>query len=135
MQNDGRPEWEALGEERRNQLLERLSENERHVSSHLLLCNETLNMMRYLTSDIDIRKPFLLPELLPRLAGALLHLINHLVGLNSDNIKVCYGWCVVVVNPSLEHQQHLYYYSLYYFPLCLCHVVVIIYTPHLTRLI
>ncbi len=92
MQNDGGPEWEALGEERRNQMLERLSENERHVSSHLLLCNETLNMMRYLTSDLDIRKPFLLPELLPRLAGVLLHLVNHLVGLNSENIKVCCGW-------------------------------------------
>ncbi len=88
MQSDGGQEWVALGEERRNEMLERLSENERHVTSHLLLCNETLNMMNYLTSDVDIRKPFLLPELLPRLAGTLLHLLNHLVRLNSDNIKV-----------------------------------------------
>ncbi len=108
MQNDGGPEWEALGEERRNQMLERLSENERHVTSHLLLCNETLNMMRYLTSDLDIRKPFLLPELLPRLAGVLLHLVNHLVGLNSDNIKVRYEWPSSI--PALDNNiiQHVF---------------------------
>ncbi len=88
MQSDGGREWGALGEERRNEILERLSENERHVTSHLLLCNETLNMMSYLTSDLDIRIPFLLPELLRRLAGALLNILNHLVRLNSDNIQV-----------------------------------------------
>jgi ubiquitin conjugation factor E4 B len=80
--------WGAMNEEARNQALERLSESERTVTSNLLLCNETLHMMVYLTSDPEIQKPFLLPELLPRLASALLSVLSQLVGSKGLEIKV-----------------------------------------------
>ena len=39
-----------------------------------------MHMLAYLTSDDEIKTPFLLPELLPRLATMLLAVLAKLVG-------------------------------------------------------
>lgn len=80
--------WGALTEERRTELEERFAAAEREVKSHLSLCNETLYMLSYLTSDPLIQKPFLQEELLPRLANMLLSVLNQLVGAKGLEIKV-----------------------------------------------
>lgn len=59
----------------------RHSENERSLKSNLSLCNETLHMVTYLTSDPDIQKPFLREELLLRLAEMLLCVLKQLVSI------------------------------------------------------
>lgn len=57
----------------------RHEDNERSLKSNLSLCNETLHMVAYLTSDPDIQKPFLREELLLRLAEMLLCVLKQLV--------------------------------------------------------
>lgn len=61
------------------QQLAKLSEAERAVTSNMLLCNETMNMVAYLTSDTDIQCPFLGPELLSRLVDMLLWVISQVL--------------------------------------------------------
>jgi ubiquitin conjugation factor E4 B len=80
--------WGAMAEQTRNELLERHSDNERSVSSSLSLCNETIHMLMYLTSDEAVRKPFLAPTLCPRLANTLLSIVDKLVGAKGLEIKV-----------------------------------------------
>ncbi|CAM9661247.1 unnamed protein product [Discosporangium mesarthrocarpum] len=80
--------WGALTEERRSEIMERHQDNERSVRSQMLLCNETMHMLAYLTSDEDIQVPFLKDELLVRLADMLLSIINQLVGTKGLEIKV-----------------------------------------------
>ncbi len=55
-----------MSQEDKNNILERHSQNEREVKGKADLCMETLNMLSYLTSDEQIRQPFLLDEILPR---------------------------------------------------------------------
>lgn len=64
----------------------RLQETERGLKSNLSLCNETLNMVAYLTSDPDIQKPFLRDELLPRLAEMLLCVLKQLVSREEQSL-------------------------------------------------
>ncbi|CAN0453069.1 unnamed protein product, partial [Laminaria digitata] len=66
-------QWGAMTETQRNEVSERFvhDENERSLKSNLSLCNETVHMVIYLTSDPDIQKPFLREELLLRLAEML----------------------------------------------------------------
>jgi len=82
------PAWAAMPEESRNEIMERHNDNERSVSSSLLLCNETIHMLMYLTSDEAVRKPFLAPALSPRLANTLLSIVDKLVGTKGLEIKV-----------------------------------------------
>ncbi|CAM9168726.1 unnamed protein product, partial [Sphacelaria rigidula] len=81
-------QWGAMSETERNEVTERLQETERGLKSNLSLCNETLNMVAYLTSDPDIQKPFLRDELLPRLAEMLLCVLKQLIGSKGLEIKV-----------------------------------------------
>jgi len=80
--------WGAMAEQTRNELLERHNDNEQRVSSSMLLCNETIHMLMYLTSDEALRKPFLAPTLCPRLANTLLSIVVQLVGAKGLEIKV-----------------------------------------------
>lgn len=41
------PSWAAIPEQRREEIMERHQDNERSVSSSLLLCNETIHMIMY----------------------------------------------------------------------------------------
>ncbi|CAN0561873.1 unnamed protein product, partial [Ectocarpus sp. 12 AP-2014] len=57
-------QWGAMTETQRNEIAERHDENERSLKSNLSLCNETLHMVAYLTSDPDIQKvPLVYPLL------------------------------------------------------------------------
>ncbi|CAN0225032.1 unnamed protein product, partial [Hapterophycus canaliculatus] len=49
-------QWGAMTEPQRDEVTERHEENERSLKSSLSLCNETLHMVAYLTSDPDIQK-------------------------------------------------------------------------------
>ena len=53
-----------------------------------MLCNKTLAMFGYLSSDEKIRKLFLLPDMVGRLCSMLLHVMTKLVGSKSVDIKV-----------------------------------------------
>lgn len=86
-QQDARS-WGALTAQQQEETMARHTANEQHVRQSLLLCNETLGMMAYLTSDCEIQRPFLLPELLPRLASMLLNVLVQLVGSKGLDIKV-----------------------------------------------
>ncbi|CAM9621268.1 unnamed protein product [Scytosiphon promiscuus] len=81
-------QWGAMSEAQRNEVTERHDENERSLKSNLSLCNETLHMVAYLTSDPDIQKPFLREELLLRLAEMLLCVLKQLIGSKGLEIKV-----------------------------------------------
>ncbi|GAB5033245.1 ubiquitin conjugation factor e4 b [Nannochloropsis oceanica] len=80
--------WAAMPEQTRNELLERHNDNERSVSNIMLLCNETIHMLMYLTSDAAVRQPFLAPALCSRLANTLLSIVDKLVGARGLEIKV-----------------------------------------------
>ncbi|CAM9868591.1 unnamed protein product [Phaeothamnion confervicola] len=92
--------WGALREEQRNETLERLSGNERDVTSYMGLCNETIHMVNYLTSDLEIQKPFMMPELLPRLASMMTSILSQLVGKKGLEIKACR---LTVEDPDAYH--------------------------------
>ena len=81
-------EWAALGEEGQTQMKERLDQFEREVKGTAGLCTETLHMLNYLTSDEQIRVPFLMDEILPRFVSMMTSVLNKIVGSKSLEIKV-----------------------------------------------
>ena len=81
-------EWSRLSEEEKNQLTEKNEENERVLRANASLCLETLNMLKFLTSDECIRKPFLMTEILRRFTSMLLFVLNKIVGSNSLQLKI-----------------------------------------------
>lgn len=89
LQMENVAEWGRLSEEEQNRISEALEENERAVKSSLPLVNQTLAMFAYLNTDEDIRRLFLLPDLLPRLVGMLNHTSSRLVGRQGLELKVC----------------------------------------------
>jgi ubiquitin conjugation factor E4 B len=81
-------EWGRLSEDEQSQVSSRLDDNEREVKHALPLCNKTLQMFGYLSTDTDIRGLFLLEELCPRLVTMLLHVLTKLVGSKGLDLKV-----------------------------------------------
>lgn len=81
-------EWSALSEDEQAQLSSRLEDNERDVKHSLPLCNKTLQMFGYLSTDADIRNLFLMDELCQRLVTMLLHVLTKLVGSKGLELKV-----------------------------------------------
>jgi len=79
-------EWAALSEETREVRLKELRENEQMVQSSLLLANQTLDMLSFLTGHIH--EPFLCNELVARLAGLLMSTITRLSGRRGVELKV-----------------------------------------------
>lgn len=75
----------------------RHQENERSLKSNLSLCNETLHMVTYLTSDPDIQKPFLREELMLRLAEMLLCVLKQLVSFLISRCKTLWflRWSII----------------------------------------
>ena len=80
--------WNARSEEDREQELSRYRSYESELRGYVPLCNETIHMLAYLTSDPEIQRPFLLPQLLDRLASMLLSVLVQLVGSKGLEIKV-----------------------------------------------
>jgi len=81
-------EWAALSEEERETITSRHESNEREVQRALPLCNSVMKMLGFLNTDKAIRDMFLLPDMCPRLANMLLHVLNKLVGSRGLDLKV-----------------------------------------------
>eukprot|EP00970_Alexandrium_tamarense_P017549 scaffold10021_cov193-Alexandrium_tamarense.AAC.1 len=81
-------EWAALSEEDRETITSRHEENERSIKQVLPLCNSVMKMLGFLNTDKDIRDMFLLPDMCPRLANMLLHVLTKLVGSRGLDLKV-----------------------------------------------
>jgi ubiquitin conjugation factor E4 B len=81
-------EWGAIPEEQRETITSRHEENEQEVKRALPLCNKTLKMLGFLSTDEDIRNLFLLDEMCPRLVNMLLHVMTKLVGARGLELKV-----------------------------------------------
>jgi ubiquitin conjugation factor E4 B len=81
-------EWSSLSEEERETASSRHEDNEQEVKRALPLCNKTLKMLGFLSTDTDIRSLFLLDELCSRLVNMLLHVLTKLVGAKGMELKV-----------------------------------------------
>lgn len=86
--------WSALGTENQQSRQRQLSQDERQCRSYLTLGKETVEMFHYLT--IDIKEPFLRPELIDRLASMLNFNMHQLCGPKCKDLKVRaphkFGW-------------------------------------------
>ena len=78
--------WFRKSEEERKHIKEKLDEDEQHVKSALMMSNETLDMLTYLT--VEIKSPFLSSELLGRLASTLNSVLVKLAGRGGLQLKV-----------------------------------------------
>ena len=53
-----------------------------------MLCNKTLDMFGWISTNAEFRKLFLQPEMLERLVRMVLHVVSNLVGKKSVDLKV-----------------------------------------------
>ncbi|XP_053378562.1 ubiquitin conjugation factor E4 B-like [Mercenaria mercenaria] len=87
-------EWSKKSSEQQRNLQQQLSTDEKQCRSYLTLATETVDMFHYLTDKIQ--KPFLIPELVDRLAAMLNFNLQQLCGSKCKNLKVKnpekYGW-------------------------------------------
>jgi len=81
-------EWASVPEEQRETISSRHEANEREVKSTLLGLNKTLEMLGWLNADPDIRRLFLLDEMVSRLVNMLFHVLMKLVGAKGLELKV-----------------------------------------------
>ncbi|XP_066992504.2 ubiquitin conjugation factor E4 B isoform X2 [Anabrus simplex] len=86
--------WGQLPADQQQSRQRQLSADERQCRSYLTLAKETVDMFHYLT--VDIKEPFLRPELVDRLAAMLNFNLQQLCGPKCKNLKVRnpekYGW-------------------------------------------
>lgn len=86
--------WSALSTEQQQARNRQLNADERQCRSYLTLARETVDMFHYLT--VDIKEPFLRPELVGRLSAMLNFNLQQLCGPKCKNLKVQtpekYGW-------------------------------------------
>ncbi|XP_075218617.1 ubiquitination factor E4B [Lycorma delicatula] len=86
--------WGALSTEQQQVRNRQLNADERQCRSYLTLARETVDMFHYLT--VDIKEPFLRPELVGRLSAMLNFNLQQLCGPKCKNLKVQtpekYGW-------------------------------------------
>ncbi|KAG8298315.1 Ubiquitin conjugation factor E4 B [Homalodisca vitripennis] len=86
--------WNRIGMEQQQVRSRQLSADERQCRSYLTLARETVDMFHYLT--VDIKEPFLRPELVGRLSAMLNFNLQQLCGPKCKNLKVRtpdkYGW-------------------------------------------
>lgn len=86
--------WAKLPSEQQQSRMRQLTADERQCRSYLTLARETVDMFHYLT--VDIKEPFLRPELIDRLASMLNFNLQQLCGPKCNNLKVRnpdkYGW-------------------------------------------
>jgi ubiquitin conjugation factor E4 B len=86
--------WSKMSSEQQQSRMRQLTADERQCRSYLTLARETVDMFHYLT--VDIKEPFLRPELVDRLASMLNFNLQQLCGPKCKNLKVRnpdkYGW-------------------------------------------
>ncbi|KAF5301989.1 hypothetical protein FQA39_LY19071 [Lamprigera yunnana] len=78
--------WAKLPSEQQQSRMRQLGADERQCRSYLTLARETVDMFHYLT--VDIKEPFLRPELVDRLASMLNFNLQQLCGPKCKNLKV-----------------------------------------------
>lgn len=81
-------QWSLLNSEDQKREEEKLTECERECMGNAGLSLETINMLNYLTSDEEIRQPFLSDFILGRFISTLLNILQRIVGTKSLEIKV-----------------------------------------------
>nr|CAD7587727.1 unnamed protein product [Timema genevievae] len=86
--------WTQTPQDQQQIRQRQLTADERQCRSYLTLAKETVDMFHYLT--VDIKEPFLRPELVDRLAAMLNFNLQQLCGPKCKNLKVRnpekYGW-------------------------------------------
>lgn len=86
--------WAEIGVENQQTRQRQLSQDERQCRSYLTLARETVDMFHYLT--VEIKEPFLRPELVDRLTSMLNFNLHQLCGPKCNDLKVRnpmkYGW-------------------------------------------
>lgn len=86
--------WTEIGTENQQTRRRQLRQDERQCRSYLTLARETVDMFHYLT--VDIKEPFLRPELVDRLTSMLNFNLHQLCGPKCSDLRVCnpikYGW-------------------------------------------
>uniref|UniRef100_A0A182U099 Ubiquitin conjugation factor E4 B n=1 Tax=Anopheles melas TaxID=34690 RepID=A0A182U099_9DIPT len=86
--------WNALTQEAQQSRQRQLVQDERQCRSYLTLARETVDMFHYMT--IDIKEPFLRPELIDRLSSMLNYNMHQLCGPKCNDLRVRhphkYGW-------------------------------------------
>ncbi|XP_055633868.1 ubiquitin conjugation factor E4 B [Toxorhynchites rutilus septentrionalis] len=86
--------WNELGADAHQSRQRQLVQDERQCRSYLTLARETVDMFHYLT--IDIKEPFLRPELIDRLSSMLNYNLQQLCGPKCNDLRVRnpmkYGW-------------------------------------------
>ncbi|KRT81780.1 hypothetical protein AMK59_5523 [Oryctes borbonicus] len=86
--------WYKLPTDQQQSRMRQLNADERQCRSYLTLARETVDMFHYLT--VEIKEPFLRPELVDRLASMLNFNLQQLCGPKCKNLKVRnpdkYGW-------------------------------------------
>lgn len=86
--------WAAVSADNQLQRQRQLRQDERQCRSYLTLARETVDMIHYLT--VDIKEPFLRPELVDRLTSMLNFNLHQLCGPKCNDLKVRnpvkYGW-------------------------------------------
>lgn len=86
--------WADIGSENQQTRQRQLSQDERQCRSYLTLARETVDMFHYFT--VDIKEPFLRPELIDRLSAMLNYNLHQLCGPKCNDLKVRqpvkYGW-------------------------------------------
>ncbi|XP_053677494.1 ubiquitin conjugation factor E4 B [Anopheles nili] len=86
--------WNAQTQEAQQSRQRQLVQDERQCRSYLTLARETVDMFHYMT--IDIKEPFLRPELIDRLSSMLNYNLHQLCGPKCNDLRVRhphkYGW-------------------------------------------
>ncbi|XP_048520078.1 ubiquitin conjugation factor E4 B isoform X3 [Dendroctonus ponderosae] len=86
--------WSKMPQDQQQSRIRQLTADERQCRSYLTLARETVDMFHYLT--VDIKEPFLRPELAGRLASMLNFNLQQLCGRKYKDLKVenpdKYGW-------------------------------------------
>ncbi|XP_070161316.1 ubiquitin conjugation factor E4 B-like isoform X2 [Polyergus mexicanus] len=84
--------WNAISQEQQQWIMTQLAENEEKVRFSLKLVKEIVAMFHYLT--VDIKEPFLRPELVGRLCAMLNFNLQQFCGPKYKNLRKLkeYGW-------------------------------------------
>eukprot|EP00698_Gefionella_okellyi_P019961 TRINITY_DN6206_c0_g1_i1.p1 TRINITY_DN6206_c0_g1~~TRINITY_DN6206_c0_g1_i1.p1 ORF type:complete len:1181 (-),score=261.12 TRINITY_DN6206_c0_g1_i1:1145-4687(-) len=73
-------QWDSLDGGQQRERDQQNRERERHLRTLCLLGNETVNLIHYLTADSEVQKPFLVPEMVDRVAAMLDYFVLQLDG-------------------------------------------------------
>ena len=95
-------EWASIPENQRETIEERHSENEDNVKSTLQTLNKTLEMLGWLNTDDEIRRLFLLDEMVSRLVNMLFYVLQKLVGAKGLELKVSYFLIMMIWDSTVS---------------------------------